>query len=248
MKTGRNFTLIELLVVIAIIAILAAMLLPSLNKARELAKRSGCANIVKQFGMANAMYASDYQDWQWPDFMGPSATRTDWPQNPALCSNLGVNVSGVIRVSGSPMVYYWPRQYICPAAVYALKQQNNGYCSIGNSIGINITRPAKLASSGLSEWYPPAAGNYRAFRGTEIRKPSAKLAFVDSTDRNVVRSRSDRANYYYKFGEVLTGSTDSAVTAYRHQRGANVGFFDGHGNWLRDQDIDRQDSLWYIDL
>ena len=78
-KTG--FTLVELLVVIAVIAILASLLLPSLARAREMAKVSSCKNNLKQFGLITANYVDENGGWLFGYYPGGRLwTRKDYSE------------------------------------------------------------------------------------------------------------------------------------------------------------------------
>jgi len=122
---GRGFTLIELLVVVAIIAILAAMLLPALSRAREKARQVTCTNNMKQLGLIFMMYAQDYNGYMPGGFVpygNTSPYYTGWAY--LLSRTVFIPSSNYIVGKASLLVCpsFKPKVYTNTQYVYGVRQ------------------------------------------------------------------------------------------------------------------------------
>ena len=105
-QKDKGFTLIELLVVIAIIAILAGMLLPALNQAKEKAKQADCTSKLSQIGKAFFQYAMSYDDW-YPTTQTTTKPKPKWLQGGSW---------EALDTLRSQDLLTDPKGYLCPSA------------------------------------------------------------------------------------------------------------------------------------
>ena len=205
----KTFTLIELLVVIAIIAILASMLLPALNNARDTAKKIKCVSNLKQLGVAFTMYIPDYNGYC-PKFSGGGAFLSN--------ANYGTHWMGLLYLySKSGGIFLCPsnRNRLAENMKKGMFTETNAtdygynYCHIGGDFryGGTGTSSAKL---------------------TQVKRPSKTIAIGD----NYRSGSPTNPEGYYLLGDQFapptwSGGANGNLYA-RHNKSANVLWVDGH--------------------
>ena len=217
-RKKRCFTLIELLIVIAIIAILAAMLLPALNKARDSAKASNCTSNLKQLSFAQFNFSNDYQEY----ILNGNFNYKALQENPRVMTTAaGWNWNNCLQGMG----YLEPTTKLdkCPAASFRTNASyghnailgNNGFSCVYWTKLSKVTRPTETlifadsmdSASSIYIMFQPSWGAaaylpwYRHSGGT--RANTAWLdGHVESRQRaNLEGTFNSKEHYYFQWNK-----------------------------------------------
>lgn len=219
-----GFTLIELLVVIAIIAILAAMLLPALGKAKERGKRAACTSNLRQAAIAIQIYAQDDGRDRLPAFLGNGGWMWDMP---------AVMVTNLLATGMQRGVLYCPSGVAQNVdALWVDWVKNNGYYVTGYGW---LTPHGSFKEPQVQLVERNVQLKLTQVTGTNTTSVSDTEVVVDA----VISSREPPDFTYARGGYAhKTSHLDGPKPS-----GGNILFLDGHVSWRRFKDMKMRDDV-----